>query len=167
MVSSSEQQWITSLLQARLGCMNVASTTSVRRFSSRQLEMANVSDVGQPGDMREWRAEELAWAVALEAQSCAYLALELQALAQRFSEMRITCPESTYKRLLDSHETFRDLLDIMVRSFRETNENGSEGLLPALSERMVAEIRSMLAQEVATTLGGYTTSTERVNEKST
>lgn len=167
MERSSEQTWITSLLQARLGCMNVASTISARKFSSRQLEMAGLNDVGQPGDMTEWRAEALAWAVALEAQSCAYLALELQALAQRFSETPITCPEWTYRRLLDSHETFKALLDIMVQSFRDTNANGSDGSLPALSERMVQEIRYMLAQDPATTSGGCTTSIGRVNERNT
>jgi hypothetical protein len=158
----SERAWITSLSQHRLGCMNVVSTTSVKRFSSRQLEMAGMSDVSQPGDMQEWRSEELAWAVALEAQSCAYLALELQALAQILSEQLITCPESTYRQLLDSHETFRGLLECMTASTRESIANGSDHTMPALSLRMVGEIRAMLALDRATTTGGSTTSTGRV-----
>jgi hypothetical protein len=164
---SSEQQWITSLLQHKLGCENVAYVEWARKFSSRQLQMEGMSDLSQPGDIQEYRSEALAWEVALTAQSSAYLALELQVLAQRLSEMLIRSPESTYNQLYDSYATLRALLDTMTESLRETNGNGSDGSIPLLSSRMVAEIRSTLAQDTASTMGGSTTSTERVGRKNT
>jgi hypothetical protein len=158
---SSDRAWITSLLQHRLGCENVAYNDSVRTLSGRQLTLGTSAGNEQPSDMIGWSAEELGWVIALEAQSCAYLALELQALAQRLSETQITCPESTYRRLYDSHAMFRRLVEFMQQSFRDSNANGNDGSLPVLSARMVQEIRSMLAQETATTSEGYTISSER------
>lgn len=158
MERSSEQAWITSLSQQRLGCVNVALSGSARNFSSRQLVMEGMTDLSQPGDMTEQNAGLLAWEVALEAQSCAYLALVLQELAQILSERPITCPESTFRQLLDSHATFRALVEHMTVSFSESIDNGSDHSMPVLSSRMVEEIRSMLDQDRANTEAGSMTS---------
>jgi hypothetical protein len=147
MVDLSERAWITSLSQHRLGCINVAFTKLDRNFSSRQLEMAGMNDLSQPGDMTEQNAGLLAWEIALEAQSCAYLALVLQELAQILSEQPITCPEH------------------MTVSYSESIDNGSDHSLPTLSSRMVGEIRAMLDQDLATTKGGSTTSFVRAMTK--
>jgi hypothetical protein len=103
--------------------------------------------------------------VALLAQSSAYLALELQIFAERLSQMPILCPESTYRRLFDSLVTFRRLLDAMVLNYKQTNGNENDGLVPALSTRMVEEIRYMLDREVVSGSGGSTISTARVGRK--
>jgi hypothetical protein len=165
MVDLSERAWITSLSQHRLGCINVAFTKLDRNFSSRQLEMAGMNDLSQPGDMTEQNAGLLAWEIALEAQSCAYLALVLQELAQILSEQPITCPELIFSQLLGSHATFRALVEHMTVSYSESIDNGSDHSLPTLSSRMVGEIRAMLDQDLATTKGGSTTSFVRAMTK--
>jgi hypothetical protein len=162
---SSEQAWITSLQQHRLGVENVVYVTSAKGQSQMRLPEASVRGPGQPMDTLEYRPEVLAWEVALLAQSSAYLALELQIFAERLSQMPILCPESTYRRLFDSLVTFRRLLDAMVLNYKQTNGNENDGLVPALSTRMVEEIRYMLDREVVSGSGGSTISTARVGRK--
>jgi hypothetical protein len=164
---SSEQAWITSLQQHRLGVENVVYVTSGKGQSQMQFPEASVSGPGQPTDTLEYRPEVLAWEVALLAQSSAYLALELQIFAERLSQMPILCPESTYRRLFDSLVTFRALLDAMVRNYKQTNGNENDGLVPALSTPLVEAIRSMLARETVSGSGGYTISSERVVRRHT
>jgi hypothetical protein len=167
MDKSSELAWITSLQQHRLGVENVLYVVRGKGKSQLRFPLASVNDLGQPSDTVEWPPEELPWAVALLAQSSAYLALELQIFAERLSQRPITCPESTYRRLYDSIETLQRLLDVTAKNYKLSNDNGSEGFIPVLSERLVAEIRSMLAQEVVNGSGGSTISSERVGGRNT
>lgn len=125
--------------------------------------MATPSELGQPMDTVEWSAEALAWLLAMQAQSCAYLALELQRFAEELSTLQITCPESTYKRLLDSTEIFTRLLDSMRQSYAENNSHEKDNSIPVLSEHLVGAIRSMLAPDRVTTSGGSTISTEKAD----
>lgn len=162
MEPSAERALITSLQQHRLGVENVVYVVRGKGLSQMRLPVASENAPGQPGDTLEWPPEDLPWAVALLAQSSAYLALELQAFAERLSAMPIRCPESTYRRVYDSIETLRVLLDAIAKNYRHTNDNVSEGFIPVLSERLVKEIRSMLAREVVNGSGGSTISTARV-----
>lgn len=163
----SEQQWTTLQAQHRLGVDHLVYAVSGKRLLQMQFPEATVSGVGQPGDTLVWPPEELAWAVATLAQSSAYLALALQAFAERLSTMQIACPESTYRRLYDSIETLGRLLGALHKNFSATNDNGNDGLVPVLSERLVREIRCMLAQEIVNGSGGSTISSARVTKHPT
>jgi hypothetical protein len=122
---------------------------------------------GEETDMRELRADQLAWGLALTAQSCAYLAIELQVFAEKLSVSQITCPESTYNALFDSVEMFRALLDCMVKNYAECNDSSNEGLVPVFSIPMAGAIRSILALDPATTSGESTISTASRTTKDT
>jgi hypothetical protein len=162
MESASERQWITLQAQHRLGVSHLVYDVSGKGLLQLQLPVASVNGPLQPMDTVEWPPEELPWAVALLAQSSAYLALELQAFAERLSDTPIRCPESTYRRLYDSIETLRRLVDAIAKSYKLSNDNGSDGFIPVLSERLVGEIRSMLAVELVNGSGGSTINTARV-----
>jgi hypothetical protein len=162
-----DQAWTTSVQQARLGVQNVAYVGSGRSSLQQPFPEAVSSDPLQPGDTLEYRPEALAWEAALLAQSSAYLALELQAFAERLSSMPIRCPESTYRRLFNSLVTFRHLVSARARSYKETNANGSDGLVPVISERLEREIRSMLVRELVSGSGGSTISTANLVTKHT
>lgn len=167
MDTSAEQGLITSLHQHRLGLTSLTSSPSVKRVSERRSEMAMSSDCGQPTDTVVRPAEELGWLLAMQAQSCAYLALELQRFAEELSTLRITCPESTYRRLYVSIEMFSRLLDNMRQSYAENNSHEIESSIPVLSARLVEAIHSTLAQESVTITDGSTISTERANQMTT
>lgn len=161
MDSSERQALITSLQQAKLLPHSSTYNTLAEHFFEMREEMATSRETGQPMDTQVWRSLELAWGLAMTAQSCAYLALELQMFADRLSQWQITSPELIYKRLLDSDATFRRLLDIMRQSYAESNADESGQYLPVLNEHLVEEIRYTLDLELATTSGGYTTNTRR------
>jgi len=128
---------------------------------------ATMSDPGAVTDTRDGRVVALAWALAETAQSCAYLAEELQIAAGNSSVQTLTCHEWTYRRLLDSIEIFRALLDTMRAKYRDTNEKGLPSALPVLNARMAEETRSMLAHGSAITTVECMTSSERVETSST
>lgn len=167
MESSPQRALITSLHQHRLGLTSLLSSRPVRLLSGKQEEMATSSELSQPTDIEERPVEALAWALAMQAQSCAYLALELQQFADELLMSRITCQESTYKRLLDSAEIFTRLLDIMRRSYAENNSHENDSSIPVLRERLVEAIRSTLDQDRATITVGSTINTERADRLST
>src|SRR6266536_225945 len=167
MDNSSERALTIARQQARLGLPTWNCNISVNRLSETRELLATARDLGQPMDTREWRAAELAWVVAMQAQSCAYLATELTVFAHRLSESQIVCPESTYNQLLDSLVTFAHLLDDMLKNYRESNANGSEGLLPVLSTPLVEAIRSTLGLEQVTTSAGSTINTGSRRRKCT
>jgi hypothetical protein len=164
MEPSAMQALITSLQVHRLGLTSLLSPKSVKRPSGTREEMAMSSGRGGRTDTSGGSAEELGWLLAMQAQSCAYLALELQKFAEELSTSRITCPESTYKRLYFSIEIFTRLLDSMRQSYAESNSHEIENSIPVLSERLVAEIHSMWARGQVTTTGESTTSTEKVSQ---
>jgi hypothetical protein len=163
----SEQPLIISRQLAQLGLQTLSLSTLVSSLSETRNKLAIEREHGQPSDIEEWPAVQLAWAAAMQAQSCAYLAAELQVFAERLSGSQITCRESTYNALYDSLETFRRLLDVMVQSYRESNANMQEGLLPVLSTPLVEAIRSTLGLDPATITAEYTTRIGRAKTRST
>jgi hypothetical protein len=167
MDSSSERALIISLHQHRLGLESLLSSQSVRPPSEMQNEMETSSDHSAPTGTVERRAEALAWGLAMQAQSCAYLALELQQFAGELSTSRITCHELIYRRLLDSTEIFTRLLDSMRLSYAESNAHESDNSIPVLSARLVEAIRSTLVHDPATITDGSTISTERAGRTNT
>lgn len=164
---SSEQALITSLHQHRLGLTSLTSSKLVRRVSGTRDEMETLSEHGQPTDTSVKPAVELGWLLAMQAQSCAYLALELQKFAEELSTLQITCPESTYRRLYVSIEMFTRLLDNMRQSYAANNSHEIDSSIPVLSARLVEAIHSMLAPEPATTTDGYTTNTGKASQMRT
>lgn len=160
---SSELALTTSLSQHKLGLTRLVSGKSGSCWSARPEERVTSSEISQPGDTEDTPALALGWALAMQAQSCAYLALDLQAFAEILSVSQIMCPESTYKRLLDSTETFTRLLDSMRQSYGENSQVENENSVPVLSERLVVAIRSMLDREQVTITVGSTISTERAS----
>lgn len=167
MATSSEQAWITSRLAHRLGVGDVLYTVPGRLASQMRFPEATVNDHSQPMDTLEWPPEALPWALAMAAQSSAYLAIELQRMSERFSDRPITCPESTYRRLFASIETLRRLHDAIAANYKLSNDNLSEGFIPVLSERLVGEILSMLGAELVSGSGGSTISSGRVKTRNT
>lgn len=167
MEPSAEQALITSLHQHRLGLTSLISSPSVRRVSGTRGGMAMPSEHGEHMDIAAGAAAELGWLLAMQAQSCAYLALELQKFAEELSASRITCPELTYRRLYVSIETFTRLLENMRQSYVASNQHEIDNSIPVLSEHLVGAIRSMLAQDQATITGGSMTNTERASRKNT
>lgn len=143
---------------ARISLNRNSSNNSGIGFSMMQDEKATSSTVEQPGDTRSYMLEASAWDYALTAQSCAYLALELQAFAERLRLSRITCRESTYRQLSDSIATFRRLLEDMSKSYAEYNASEDGHSIPVLSSRVVEAIRSTLAAGEAPTSGESITS---------
>lgn len=158
MEPSQVQAAIISRQLVRISLNRNPSSNSDTDFSTMRDEMATDSTAEQPMDSRSYMLEASAWEYALTAQSCAYLALELQACAEKLSKSRITCRESTYKQLLDSIVIFRRLLEDMSKSYADFNGNEDGHYIPVLSSHVVAAIRSTLAAEGAPTSGGSTTS---------
>jgi hypothetical protein len=167
-MASSQTQGLTTAQQlARLRWDNVDSKRLVKALSERRDEMATVSEPGVDSATRGLRAKGLAWELALAAQSCAYLAIELQLLAEKLAGSRIACRESTFKSLLDSAETFRAWLDIMQQRCKLTSEQDDVGWLLELSEPLGAATPSISARVQADTSDECTTSTERVETSPT
>lgn len=158
MEPSQMQVSIISRLLARISLDRNTSSSSATDLSTMQDGKATNSTVDQPGDTRSYMLEASAWEFALTAQSCAYLALELQAFAEKLSRSQITCRESTYRQLSDSIVTFRHLLEDMSKSYAEYNASEEGHYIPVLSSRVVEAIRCTLAAEEAPTSGGSTTS---------
>lgn len=167
MEPSSERALITSLHQHRLGLTSSPYSPSERRASEMREEMATFSEVGQPTDTGAWPAVALAWRLAMQAQSCAYLALELQQFAEELSTLQIMCPESIYKRLLDSTEIFTRLLDNMRQSYAENNSHEIDNSIPVLSVPLVEAIHSTLDRVPVTTMVESTINTEKASQMHT
>jgi hypothetical protein len=158
MMEPSQMQVATISRQlARISLDRNSSNNSATGLSKMQDGEATDSTVEQPGDTRSYMLEASAWEYALTAQSCAYLALELQGFAEKLSRSRITCRESTYRQLSDSTVTFRRLLEDMSKSYAEYNASEDDHYIPVLSSRVVEAIRCTLAAGEAPTLGGSTT----------
>lgn len=161
MESSRQQQLTTSQQLARLSLGRILSSDLVESLRTLREEMATEGNRGVGTATWDRRAVELAWVLAMMAQSCAYLATELQVSAGRLSTSQITCRESTYNALLDSTGIALALIDSMRQSFAVTNEAADLHELPVLSMDLVQAIRWSLAQDPATTTAEYTTSGER------
>jgi hypothetical protein len=105
-------------------------------------------------------AEELAWELAMTAQSCALLAIELQARAEHFASLEQASLDWTYRRPSVSTGIFRGLLTNMLRKFRHTNEQGASTETCVISEGLEQAILSMWAADNLTITDGCTTRAE-------
>jgi hypothetical protein len=112
---------------------------------------ATMSSHGQPMDTEAIGAAALAWEMAIQAQSCAYLAEEAQLWAEKSVDRTLALQESTYRQLLDSIGTFRRLLDTMHRTLHAINEREGATSISVLNEHLAEEIRYMLGRGLATT----------------
>lgn len=160
MASLQQLRLTTSLQLARLSLGRILSSGSGLCLKRSRDGMATSDGRGDSTATSELRAEELAWEFATMAQSCAYLATELQVLAERLLVSRATCPGWTFSALFDSTGIARHLIENMRRSFAATNAEEDLQELPVLSTELVAAIRSSLARGQAITTVGYTTSGE-------
>jgi hypothetical protein len=93
----------------------------------------------------------LAWEIAETAQSCAYLAIELQILACGSYDQEPTLPESTYRRLSYSVEIFRALLRNMHMRLSQINSEEGNNAVCVISEDLAEAILSMWAADNLTT----------------
>lgn len=160
MESSRQQQLTTSQQLARLSLGRILSSDLVESLQTLRGEMATGANPGVNTATWDKRAVELAWVLAMMAQSCAYLATELQVSAGRLSTSQITCPESTYNALFYSTGTALRLIDSMKQSFAVTNERAEARELPVLSTDLVEAIRWSLVHDPVTITAEYTTSGE-------
>jgi hypothetical protein len=124
-----------------------------------RVRRATMSSHGQPTDTEDIGAAALAWEMAMQAQSCAYLAEEAQIWAEKSVDRTLALRESTYRQLLDSIGTFRRLLDTMHRTLHAINEREDEKSISVLNELLAEEIRYMLGLGLATTTVECMTST--------
>lgn len=116
--------------------------------NSNELELKGIkSSPGAGGATGGGQAAELAWEVAMTAQYCAYLAIELQVWAQRFVDQRPTSPDSTYRRLSSSAGIFRALLANMHKKFSALNKKEENNEICVISEDLAEAILSMWAQD--------------------
>jgi hypothetical protein len=145
---------------ARLRLHRFSYEGSAIRSLSARVEEVMMSNPGQPMDTEAIGAATLAWEMAMEAQSCAYLAEELTIWAQKSVDRTLMCQESTYRQLLDSTGTMRRLLDTMHRTLHAINVKEGSNDISVLNAHLAEEIRYMLGRGLATTTVGCMTSTE-------
>lgn len=167
MATLSHRALIGSLQQHKLGITGLLSESWESNLSEMRDQVETIRESGEATDTKASRAVQLAWALAMQAQSCAYLALELQKCAETLSASQIMCQELTFKRLLGSAEIFARLLESMRGSYADFNRDESSNYIPVLSERLAEAIRYMLEVDQATSTAGFTTNTERASQKNT
>lgn len=167
MENSHRPDLTTSQQLANLRLHRFFSDHSERVLSDMRAAMANAANVGQPTATREWPVAALAWELAITAQSSAYLAESLQCMAERSATRQTVLPELTYRQLLGSIETFRDLLDTMRAMLDAALQREEEIELPVLSVPLAAEIRSQLVLGRAITMAAYMISIKSQETKDT
>jgi hypothetical protein len=109
----------------------------------------------------------LAWEIAETAQSCAYLAIELQVWASRSYGQAQTSAGWTYRPLFDSVRIFRALLINMHKRFVEINGWEENNAVCVISEDLAEAILSTLVVDKATTLAECMTRPEKAETQDT
>jgi hypothetical protein len=160
MESLQAQGLIISQQLAKLRSGELGSEKSGDHSSMKQEPMATNIEGGNGSITSERLRGELAWEIAETAQSCVYLAEQLQLFAERYLQSRITFPESTCRLQLDSAMTLHDLLRTMLRSFEDGIVKESVTRVPRISMGLVVEIRLRLAQGRVITTDECTINTE-------
>jgi hypothetical protein len=150
---------------ARLRIHDVDSRKLAKALLEMRGEQATVSGHGGRWVMRGLPAKALAWELAMAAQSSAYLATELQVLAEKLADSPTTYEDSTYRQLFASVETLRRLLDIMAERFKGQIRGELDPSALVLPERLVGAIRSASDLAPATTTAGSTTNTESLDRQ--
>jgi hypothetical protein len=150
----SSQRGLTTAQQlARLGLTRFFSRGSGLTPSTQPAETGTRSSHGHGRGTEAGPVAELAWVIAETAQSCAYLAIELQILAGRSYDQAPTCPDSTYKRLSDSARIFRGLLTNMHEKLVLVNSEAESSAICVINEDLAEAILSMwVADDLITTV---------------
>jgi hypothetical protein len=148
-------QQLAKLRSGELGSVKLGDHSSTKRE-----QMATSTEGGNGSITSERLQAELAWEIAETAQSCVYLAEQLQLFAERYLQSQTTCPESICKLQLDSAMTLHDLLRTMRRSFEDGIVKESVTRVPRISMDLVVEIRLRLAQGRVTTMDECMINTE-------
>jgi hypothetical protein len=150
----SSQRGLTTAQQlARLGLTRFFSRGSGLTPSTQPAETGTRSRHGHGRATEDGPVAELAWVIAETAQSCAYLAIELQVLAGRSYDQAPTCPDSTYKRLSDSARIFRGLLTNMHERLVLINSEEESSAICVINEDLAEAILSMwVADNLITTV---------------
>ena len=151
MESLRNQGLIISQHLAKLRLDRLNSVGSADPSSTKQEQMAISIGAGVGSITRERLQEELAWELAELAQSCVYLAEELQVFAEKFLASPILCPVSTFRLQLDSAMTLHDLLRGIRRSYEDSISKENVIRAPRISMALVVEIRLRLDQGRAIT----------------
>jgi hypothetical protein len=167
MDESSAQALTTAQQLARLKLSRFFSEGSGLTPSTRPEGMETRSDLGPGEATTDGRVVELAWEVAQTAQSCAYLAIELQVWAERYAGREQISADSIYKRLCSSLGIFRGLLHNMQTKYSRINKEEGNTYVCVISEHLVEEILSMWAADNLTMLAECMTSKERVERSNT
>jgi hypothetical protein len=160
MESLQAQGLIISRQLAKLRSGELGSAKSDDHSSMRQEPMAISIELGSGSTTSERLRVELAWEIAETAQSCVYLAEQLQLFAERYLQSQTTFPESICRLQLDSAMTLHALLRTMRRSFAEGIVKESVTRVPRISTGLVGEIRLRLAQDRVTTMDECMINTE-------
>lgn len=142
-MKSSQLGLITAQQLARLGLTRFFSGGSGLNPLQQPAERATASSRGHGKATEGGPVEGLAWEIAETAQSCAYLAIELQVLASRSYGQVPTLPVWTYKPLLDSVTIFRGLLVSMHKRLVELNSAEESTAVCVITEDLAKEILSM------------------------
>lgn len=148
----SSQQGLTTAQQlARLGLTKFFSRGSGLTPSMEHGGMGTMSNHGPGKGTKAGPVGELAWEIAQTAQSCAYLAIELQVLASRSYAQGPTLPESTYSQLSSSVGIFRGLLTNMHKKLSVLNKKEDNNAVCVISGDLAEAILSMWAADNLTT----------------
>jgi hypothetical protein len=164
---SSQQALTTAQQLARLGLTQFFSKGSGLTPSTEPAETETKSKHGPGGATEDGPVGALAWEIAATAQSCAYLAIELQVLASRSYGQAPTLPGWTYKPLSDSVVIFRTLLNSMHKRLVHLNSSGESNAVCVINEDLAEVILSMWVADRAITTVECMTSPEKAETSGT
>jgi hypothetical protein len=150
-VKSSHRGLTTAQQLARLGLSRFFSRGSGLNASTEPAATATKSRHGPGRATEDGPVAELAWEIAETAQSCAYLAIELQVLASRSYGRVPTCPDLTYKQLSDLTRIFRALLTNMHEKLVLLNSEEASSAVCVINEDLAEAIVYTLAADKAIT----------------
>jgi hypothetical protein len=160
MASSRTHPLTTAQQLANLRTHTIISQKLAKSCSEMQELMAESSSPGAASDTKVLRARGLAWALAMLAQSSAFLASELQLTAETLAESQIECRESTFKLLLALAETSQLLLDDTARRLHDITEGNGAGYVLSSPARLDAVIHSLSELVRAIISAGFTINTK-------
>jgi hypothetical protein len=167
MGKSSQPAWTTAQQLARLKLSRFFSEGTGLMPSTRPEGMEIRSDLGSGEATTDGPVVGLAWEVAQTAQSCAYLAVELQVWAEKYADRAPISADSTYRRLSDLIGIFRGLLHSMLGKFSTLNKEEGNRYVCVISERLAEEILSMWAADNLIMLAECMTSNAKAETSNT
>lgn len=160
MVNSSALGLITSQQLAALRLSAFFSEASGLTPFTRRAPMATEPSLGDGTATEDGSLVGLAWEIATMAQSCAYLAIELQVWAERFCDLESTLPGLTYSQLSASTAMLRALLTHMQEKFSEHNKEEGNVSVSVISGGLAEAILSCWEADNRTITVAVTTRAE-------